>query len=164
MEQSHTLKPYLIQAVYNWCIDTRMTPYMEVIVSSSDKIPQELNHNQNSKIIFNLSKSCISKFSFQKEGVKFHTKIENSLQEIYISYHSVSRIFSKEAGNGLLFSAFNASNEENTKTVDKSEKIKRDRENKSKNIKSPQVHQFTDNRAEKNKLFLVVNNVHSGKS
>ncbi len=158
MEQRHTLKPYLMQAVYNWCIDTEMTPYLEVMHSKQNTIPASVFPNNHSVVIFNISRLGAKGFTFEEEGVKFKTMIGKSLEDIFINYHSIKKIFSKELGHGLEFSSFTMGNM--TGAEESSDEASEGATKKSKSKTKAKKPTIEAEKGEKG-LFLVVNNVQS---
>ena len=91
MEKIHTLKPYLIEAVYEWCLDNDMGTYLEVL-------------KDNKKMLFDISSNYVASLFFEEEGVSFITIINNNEKQVFIGYVDIVKVFSKAGGHGLDFS------------------------------------------------------------
>ena len=55
-------KPYLIRAIYDWCIDSELTPYIVAKIISGVKVPK--SYIDSSEIVLNLSSLSTNKLIF----------------------------------------------------------------------------------------------------
>ena len=51
--ESTSTRPYLIRALYDWCTDNGLTPYVAVLVDDSVQVPRE--YVKNGEIVLNIS-------------------------------------------------------------------------------------------------------------
>lgn len=110
MEKTEILKRYLIQAVYSWCNDNNLTPYLEIKESKKHKIPKGiLKDIDNKNIVFNLSNHMVKEFSFSPEGLNFIARMNGKDESIFICFEGVKKIYSSELTQGIDFTVINLS-------------------------------------------------------
>ena len=52
MSEPVPTKPYLLRALYEWCVDNGYTPYVSVIVDAETRVPVE--YVRNGEIVLNI--------------------------------------------------------------------------------------------------------------
>jgi len=100
----NTIKPYLLQAFYTWCIDYAATPMVEVSRDSRHQLPGHLT--QEDILRFDINPNAINNFVFGKEGITFEARFGSIVEKVFLHYHTLTKIFAKETGEGLNFSTF----------------------------------------------------------
>lgn len=103
MEQ-HTLKPYLLQGFYNWATDFNNVPLIEIKKNPNNKLPENLMNQES--IILNIDINAVEELTFGNEGLIFKARFNQKIIDLFISYHSISKIFIQNTGHGLEFSTF----------------------------------------------------------
>ena len=94
-------KPYLIRAIYDWCIDSELTPYIVAKIISGVKVPK--SYIDSNEIVLNLSSLSTNKLIFDNNFVSFSTRFNGINQDIFLPMKSILGIYSKENGEGLFF-------------------------------------------------------------
>jgi stringent starvation protein B len=94
-------KPYLIRAIYEWCSDSGLTPYVVVKVDAYTKVPME--YVKNGEIVLNLSPDATHKLTMGNDVIQFSARFGGVSREISIPVDTVGGIFAKENGQGLFF-------------------------------------------------------------
>ena len=94
-------KPYLIKAIYEWCVDYDQTPFIIVNSIKRSIIPQQLT--QNNEITFNISQSATKNLHMGKETISFSARFNGVEESLIIFYSEIAGIFSKESQDGLFF-------------------------------------------------------------
>ncbi len=102
------IKPYLLQAFYNWCTDYELTPLIMVERNLKNKIPEHLN--SEGQIALNIHPNSITNLIFSPAGLSFDALFNTKPIHISIIYDSIIRIFTKESGYGLEFSSIDIQN------------------------------------------------------
>jgi stringent starvation protein B len=97
-------KPYLVKAIYDWCIDKNETPFVLVSPSLSSSIPSEII--DNGKVTFNISLNAVHNLIFEDSFIAFNARFGGKEESIVISYVDVEGIFSKESNDGMFFEIF----------------------------------------------------------
>ena len=94
-------KPYLIRAIYEWCSDSGLTPYVVVKVDVTTKVPME--YVKNGEIVLNLSPDATHKLTMGNDVIQFSARFGGVSREISLPIGAIGGIFAKESGQGLFF-------------------------------------------------------------
>ncbi len=94
-------KPYLIRAIYEWCIDNQFTPFLASFVDVNTNVPQA--YVQNEQIIMNLSHDAIKSLIIESEWITFQATFGGAIYDIAIPVCNVFAIFAKENKLGMQF-------------------------------------------------------------
>ena len=113
------LKNYLIKAVYFWCVENKLTPYLEINNFEKNIIPQDIKENfkNNTTIIFNLSKNRVKNLEFKDNGILFFTNINSVIEEVYLDFNGISKIYCSEFKQGLEFNVYETNTKINEKKI-----------------------------------------------
>jgi len=94
-------KPYLIRALYQWCIDNALTPYVAVFVDHSVDVPQE--YVNQGEIVLNISPSACQAIVIDNESIQFKARFNGVPKEIYLPLTHIMAIYSRENNQGMSF-------------------------------------------------------------
>jgi stringent starvation protein B len=94
-------KPYLVRALYEWCVEQGYTPYLAVRVNSKTHVPTDFV--KNGEIILNVSPLATHKLTMDNEWTLFNARFNGVTQEIAVPFSAVVGIFAKETGYGMGF-------------------------------------------------------------
>jgi len=94
-------RPYLIRALYDWCVDSGFTPYVAVAVDESVRVPVE--HVKDGEIVLNISMDATSALKLGNEYIEFKARFGGVAREILVPVESVLAIFARENGQGMAF-------------------------------------------------------------
>jgi stringent starvation protein B len=94
-------KGYLVRAIYDWCVDSSLTPFLISIIDQRTQIPKSLS--QDKEAIFNLSPSATSKLLLDNEFISFSARFNGQSEDIYLPIDCIKGIYAKENGEGLFF-------------------------------------------------------------
>ena len=97
-----TTKPYLLRAIYDWCNDNALTPYILVDVIEGVVVPE--NYIKNGEITLNISPVATQDLVIGNEDVQFTARFNGVPRKILIPINAVKAIFAKEINQGLYFS------------------------------------------------------------
>ena len=96
-------KPYLIRAMYKWCVDQSFTPYVAVQVDDQTKVPVEFI--KDGQIVLNVSYTATRHLKIGNDFINFSARFNGSSRELEIPIQAVIGIFAKENGQGMFFQA-----------------------------------------------------------
>jgi stringent starvation protein B len=96
-------RPYLIRALYEWCTDHGLTPYVAVRVDESVQVPRE--YVKNNEIVLNISFDATSSLKLGNEFIEFKARFSGSAREIIVPIDHVIAIYARENGQGMAFPA-----------------------------------------------------------
>jgi len=94
-------KPYLMRAIYEWCVDSGYTPYVAVTVDANTRVPME--YVKEGQIVLNIGPVAVERFKMGNELIEFSARFNGSGREISIPIAAVSAIYARENGQGLSF-------------------------------------------------------------
>ena len=94
-------KPYLMRAIYEWCVDSGFTPYVTVTVDASTRVPME--YVKDGQIVLNIGPIAVERFKLGNESIEFSARFNGIGREISIPVGAVSAIYARENGQGLSF-------------------------------------------------------------
>ena len=99
--ESSSTRPYLIRALYDWCTDNGLTPYVAVLVDDTVQVPRE--YVKNGEIVLNISFDATSSLKLGNEFIEFKARFAGSAREIIVPVTRVIAIYARENGQGMAF-------------------------------------------------------------
>ena len=94
-------RPYLIRAIYEWCVDSGLTPYLAVRVDEHTEVPRA--HVKDGQIVLNLSAESVRNLEMGKEMITCTGRFSGVPFDLMVPVVAVIGIFAKENGQGLAF-------------------------------------------------------------
>ena len=103
-------RPYLVRALYEWCTDNGLTPYVAVSVDDSVQVPRE--YVKNNEIVLNISFDATSSLKLSNDFIEFKARFAGSSRDIMVPMARVIAIYARENGQGMAFPMGTASQPE----------------------------------------------------
>ncbi len=100
-QSSSSTRPYLIRALYEWCTDNGLTPYVAVQVDDGVQVPRE--YVKDGEIVLNISFDATSALELGNEFIAFSARFAGKAREIMIPVDRVIAIYARENGQGMAF-------------------------------------------------------------
>jgi stringent starvation protein B len=94
-------KPYLVRAIYEWCADSGLTPYLAVRVDQMTQVP--MAYVKEGEIVLNLGIDAVRSLHMGNEEITCSGRFGGVPHEIFVPIGAVIGIFAKENGQGLVF-------------------------------------------------------------
>ncbi len=103
MNASGTLstRPYLIRALYEWCTDSGLTPYVAVRVDDTVRVPRE--YVKDGEIVLNISMDATSALKLGNDYIEFKARFAGVARDIMIPVGRVMAVYARENGQGMAF-------------------------------------------------------------
>lgn len=101
MTEPTPTKPYLMRALYEWCVDNGYTPYISVLVDQHTRVPTE--YVRNGEIVLNIGPLAANKLKLANEHVEFSARFGGVARELYIPIARIAAIYARENGHGMSF-------------------------------------------------------------
>jgi len=101
MAKSASTKPYLVRAIYEWCVAEQYTPYLLVKIDQNTLAPRAFI--KDGKILLNLSPESIKDLLMGDEVITFTARFNGAPENLYLPISAVEGIYAKENGEGLFF-------------------------------------------------------------
>ncbi len=100
-QESPSTRPYLVRALYEWCTDNGLTPYVAVMVDETVQVPRE--YVQDGEIVLNVSFDATSSLKLGNEFIEFKARFGGKPREIMVPMNRVMAIYARENGQGMAF-------------------------------------------------------------
>lgn len=94
-------KPYLIRAIFDWCADSGLTPYLAVRVDEQTQVP--MSYVKDGEIVLNLGVDAVRNLHMGNDEITCGGRFGGVPLEIIVPIAAVIGIFAKETGQGLVF-------------------------------------------------------------
>ena len=94
-------RPYMLRAMYEWCVDNALTPYVVVVVDGSVRVPMEFV--QNGEIVLNVSMGATSNLQIGNEYLDFKARFGGVARDISVPVGRITAIYARENGQGMTF-------------------------------------------------------------
>jgi stringent starvation protein B len=103
MSEPTSTKPYLMRAIYEWCVDNGYTPYITVTVDSNTRVPME--YARDGEIVLNIGPLAASRLQIGNEFIDCTARFSGTAKELLIPVAAVTAIYARENGQGMTFEA-----------------------------------------------------------
>lgn len=98
---STSTRPYLIRALYEWCTDNGLTPYVAVQVDETVQVPRE--YVKDGEIVLNISFDATSALKLGNDFIEFSARFAGKAREIIVPVDRIIAIYARENGQGMAF-------------------------------------------------------------
>ncbi|MFZ2308594.1 MAG: ClpXP protease specificity-enhancing factor [Rhodoferax sp.] len=98
---SSSTRPYLIRAIYEWCTDNGLTPFIAVLVDETVRVPNE--YVKDGEIVLNISFDATSALNMGNEYIEFKGRFGGVARDIFVPVGRVVAIYARENGQGMAF-------------------------------------------------------------
>lgn len=96
-------KPYLLRAIFDWCVDNGQTPYVAVRVDAHTRVP--MAYVRDGQIVLNIAPYATHQLSITNEDISCQARFNGVAQQLYVPMGNVIAIYSRETGQGMAFEA-----------------------------------------------------------
>ena len=94
-------KPYLLRALFEWCVDNGYTPHLAVKVDARTQVPAE--YVKGGEITLNISPNAVHKLQMGNELVEFSARFGGVARQISVPITGVYALYARETGHGMTF-------------------------------------------------------------
>src|SRR5258706_587961 len=94
-------KPYLLRALYEWCVDNGYTPHLAVKVDSRTQVPPE--YVKGGEITLNISPNAVHKLQMGNELIEFSARFGGVARQISVPITNAYALYARETGHGMTF-------------------------------------------------------------
>ena len=94
-------KPYLLRALFEWCVDNGYTPHLAVKVDSRTQVPSE--YVKGGEITLNISPNAVHKLQMGNELIEFSARFGGVARQISLPVTNVYALYARETGHGMTF-------------------------------------------------------------
>lgn len=94
--------PYLTRATYDWIVDARLIPYIEIDTSCPGmELPAQFSNEKT--IVLNVAPQAINKLKIDNKVIEFDARFGNQISHLSIPIVAVIAIYARENGFGMQF-------------------------------------------------------------
>ena len=94
-------KPYLIRAIYEWCVDQGFTPYLATIVDEHTRVPP--GYAKDGQIVLNVGPEATHQLAMENEFISFQARFGGVQHSLVVPVANVLAIYARENGQGMAF-------------------------------------------------------------
>jgi len=94
-------KPYLLRALYEWCVDNGYTPHLGVKTDARTQVPAE--HVRDGEITLNISPTAVHRLQIGNEMIEFSARFAGVARQISVPVANVYALYARETGHGMTF-------------------------------------------------------------
>jgi stringent starvation protein B len=94
-------KPYILRALYEWCVDNGYTPHLAVKVDAQVQVPAE--YVKGGEITLNISPTAVHKLQMGNELIEFSARFGGVARQIAVPIVAVHALYARETGQGMTF-------------------------------------------------------------
>ena len=103
-------KPYLIRALYEWCVDQDYTPHILVEVDEQCRVPMQFV--KDGTIILNIGPNATKNLTLDNEWVQFTARFSGVSQLVAVPVARIGALYTRETQKGMGFDVTSLSDEE----------------------------------------------------
>ena len=97
-----SVKPYFVKALHEWISDNHLTPLV-VVDASFEGVRVPENVIEDGKVVLNISYDAAQNLQMDDELLTFNARFSGNSQAIIVPMESVSAIYARENGKGMMF-------------------------------------------------------------
>lgn len=94
-------KPYLLRAIWEWCIDQGFTPYIATVVDEHTRVPP--GYARDGQIVLNLAPDATGQMQMANDYISFQARFGGAAHSLVIPVANVIAIYARENGQGMAF-------------------------------------------------------------
>ncbi len=96
-------RPYLLRALHEWIGDSGETPHV-VVDAGVDGVVVPRPYVKDGKIVLNVSLSATRGLQLGNDALSFDARFGGASFSVYVPVRAVLGIYSRESGQGMIFS------------------------------------------------------------
>ena len=94
-------KPYLLRAIWEWCVDNGFTPHIAVQVDARTRVPREFI--RDGQIVLNIGPDASNKLEIGNDFIEFQARFGGVARQLSVPVEQVTAIYARENGAGMAF-------------------------------------------------------------
>lgn len=94
-------KPYLLRAIYEWCVDQGFTPYLQVAVDARARVPMQ--YVKDGQIVLNIGPGATQNIQMGNAEIGFQARFNGAVFSVLVPVDGVVAIYARENGQGMGF-------------------------------------------------------------
>lgn len=95
-------KPYLVRAIYDWLVDSELTPHL-IVNADYPGVQVPTEYVEEGRIVLNIAPSAVADLLLSNDGISFNARFGGRPWEVYVPAAAVLGLISRENGEGMFF-------------------------------------------------------------
>ncbi len=96
--------PYLIRAIYEWCLDNSNTPHVAVKLNGKSHLPEDIAAS-NGIASLNVGPGAVRNLKIDNHQAVFTARFKGKIFNVILAIEDIVMIYGKESGEGLSFAS-----------------------------------------------------------
>ncbi len=96
-------QPYLLRALYEWCVNAGYTPYLSLRVDEQTQIPP--GFARNGEVTLNVHPEAVQGLEISDDWLEFSARFGGVAQRVEAPVQNVLAIYARETGEGMSFAS-----------------------------------------------------------
>lgn len=101
LSETTSTKPYLIRALFEWCVDNGYTPHLLVTVNGQTRVP--MAYVKDGEIVLNLGPAATKDLQMSNDAISFSARFSGVSTSLHVPISAVRGIYARESGHGMFF-------------------------------------------------------------
>ena len=95
-------RPYLIKAIYDWCVDNGHTPHL-LVAADYPGVNVPTQFVQEGRVTLNIAPMAVQTLNLEADPIWFSARFSGRPFEVMVPPGAVLAVFARENGEGLVF-------------------------------------------------------------
>lgn len=95
-------RPYLLRALYDWIVDSDLTPYV-LVNAQADNVSVPDDYVKDGKIVLNVAPHAVRGLTIDTSALVCECRFGGRPTAVYVPMASIEAIYAKESGEGMAF-------------------------------------------------------------
>ena len=101
MSDIPSTKPYLIRAIFDWCVENGFTPHIMVHVDGSTRVP--MAYVRDGRIVLNIAPYATHQLVIGSEELSCQARFGGVAQSLLVPMNNIMAVYARENGQGMAF-------------------------------------------------------------
>lgn len=97
-------RPYLLRALYDWIVDSGLTPYV-LVNAAADGVDVPRDYVNDGKIVLNVAPHAVHRLEMGETAVSCECRFGGRPYAVHLPMPSIEAIYARETGEGMAFEA-----------------------------------------------------------
>lgn len=97
-----TAKPYLLRAIYDWCLNEGHTPYV-LVAAAQPGVRFPAGYDKDGKLTLNIAPRAVDGLELGADRIRFRGRFGGRVEEVEVPVAAVIAVFAAETHDGLVF-------------------------------------------------------------
>lgn len=97
-----TAKPYLVRAIYDWCVDEGHTPYL-LVAAAYPGVRFPAGYDRDGRLTLNIAPKAVERLELGADRIRFLARFGGAVHGVEVPVAAVIAVFAAESHDGVVF-------------------------------------------------------------